>query len=52
MWLAEDQRKTRAGLVAHINWALGSPFALWLILILPLSWLFAWVFTLDKLWSR
>jgi hypothetical protein len=40
------------GLDEMINWALGTPFALWLILILPLTWLFAWVFTLDNFWFR
>jgi hypothetical protein len=42
----------RLGLDDIMNWALGSPVTLWLILILPLTWLFARVFALDKLWLR
>jgi hypothetical protein len=37
------------GLGKMINWALGSPLALWLIVIGPAIW-FGWTLIIDKIW--
>jgi hypothetical protein len=37
------------GLDKMITWALGSPLALWLIVIGPAIWFFGWTLTIDKI---
>lgn len=40
------------GLDKIIGWALGSPLALWLIIIAPAIWCYGWTFILGRIWRE